>query len=71
MTWVRLNVGGEMIETSLATVTKYPDSNLAKMFLSAQEKTSNEDMETADCRYPGEVRGRSGEGGNVQHSLQH
>ena len=48
MTWVRLNVGGEMIETSLATVTKYPDSNLAKMFLSAQEKTSNEDMETAD-----------------------
>ena len=56
MTWVRLNVGGEMIETSLATVTKYPDSNLAKMFLSAQEKTSNEDMETAD------TPARSGEG---------
>ena len=48
MTWVRLNVGGEMMETSLATVTKYPDSQLAKMFLSVKEDSSNEDMETAE-----------------------
>ena len=46
MTWVRLNVGGEMMETSLATVTKYPDSHLAKMFL--PETRSSEDMETAE-----------------------
>lgn len=48
MTWVRLNVGGELMETSLATVTKYPDSQLAKMFLSVREDSSNEDMETAE-----------------------
>ena len=48
MTWVRLNVGGEMMETSLATVTKYPDSHLAKMFLSVQENGANEEMETAE-----------------------
>ena len=48
MAWVRLNVGGEMMETSLATVTKYPDSHLAKMFISVQEKSSNEEMETAE-----------------------
>lgn len=48
MTWIRLNVGGEMMETSLATVTKYPDSQLAKMFLSVKEDSSNEDMETAE-----------------------
>ena len=48
MTWVRLNVGGEIMETSLATVTKYPDSHLAKMFMSGQENRSSEDMEMAD-----------------------
>jgi len=48
MTWVRLNVGGEIMETSLATVTKYPDSHLAKMFMSVQENRSSEDMEMAD-----------------------
>ena len=47
MAWVKLNVGGEMMETSLATVTKYPDSQLAKMF-SAQESSNTEDMETAE-----------------------
>ena len=48
MAWVRLNVGGEMMETALATVTKYPDSHLAKMFLSAQENSNTEDMETTE-----------------------
>ena len=49
MAWVRLNVGGEMMETSLATVTKYPDSQLAKMFLSSvPENSGNEEMETAE-----------------------
>ena len=48
MTWVRLNVGGEMVETSLATVTKYQDSHLAKMFLSVQENGVNEEMETVE-----------------------
>ena len=48
MAWVRLNVGGEMIETSLATVTKYPESHLAKMFISVQENSANEEMETAE-----------------------
>ena len=36
------------METSLATVTKYPDSHLAKMFLSVQENNTNEDMETTE-----------------------
>ena len=48
MAWVRLNVGGEMMETSLATVTKYPESHLAKMFISVQENSANEEMETAE-----------------------
>ena len=30
--WVKLNVGGKLFETSLRTVTKYPDSVLAKIF---------------------------------------
>ena len=56
MAWVRLNVGGEMMETTLATVTKYPDSHLAKMFISVQENSGNEEMETA------ETSASSGEG---------
>ena len=32
MSWVQLNVGGVMMETMLSTVTKYPDSALARMF---------------------------------------
>ena len=31
MSWVKLNVGGEMFETSRKTLTKFPDSDLAKM----------------------------------------
>jgi len=48
MTWVRLNVGGEKMETSLNTMTKYPDSQLAKMFLSDQENINTEAMETTE-----------------------
>ena len=32
MSWIQLNVGGVMMETTLSTVTKYPDSALARMF---------------------------------------
>ena len=32
MSWVKLNVGGHTFETQLSTVTKYPDSELAKIF---------------------------------------
>ena len=31
MSWVKLNVGGEMMETTRETLTKYPDSRLAEM----------------------------------------
>ena len=37
MSWIQLNVGGVMMETMLSTVTKYPDSALASMFLSHNE----------------------------------
>ena len=37
MSWIQLNVGGVMLETTLYTVTKYPDSALARMFLSHSE----------------------------------
>ena len=32
MNWVKLNVGGHILETKLETLTKYPESALAKMF---------------------------------------
>ena len=32
MSWIQLNVGGVMLETTLYTVTKYPDSALARTF---------------------------------------
>ena len=35
--WIKLNVGGEVFETSLQTVTKYPSSKLASMFKTDQE----------------------------------
>ena len=37
MPWVRLNVGGEMMETQQATLTKYPASALARRFLTAED----------------------------------
>jgi len=46
------------METSLATVTKYPDSHLAKMFLAAPENSGNEEMETVESL----AMGSSGEG---------
>ena len=30
--WIRLNVGGAMLETSRATLTSHPTSSLARMF---------------------------------------
>ena len=31
MSWIKLNVGGEMLETTRETLTKFPDSRLAEM----------------------------------------
>ena len=31
MSWVKLNVGGGMLETTRETLTKFPDSQLAEM----------------------------------------
>lgn len=35
--WVKINVGGQVFETSLETVTKYPSSKLAAMFQQERE----------------------------------
>ena len=35
--WIRINVGGQVFETSLQTVTKFPESKLARMFSSEME----------------------------------
>ena len=40
MSWVKLNVGGEVIETTMETLTKFPDSQLAEMVNSSK----NEDV---------------------------
>ena len=34
MTWIKLNVGGQVFETQLSTLTRYPSSTLARMFKS-------------------------------------
>ena len=39
--WIKINVGGQVFETSLQTVTKFPESKLAKMFSS---ETGDEDV---------------------------
>ena len=43
MSWIQLNVGGVMMETMLSTVTKYPDSALARMF------HTHKDVYNIDC----------------------
>ena len=35
--WIKMKVGGQMFETSLETVIKYPDSKLAAMFQTERE----------------------------------
>ena len=35
--WVKINAGGQLFETSLKTLTKYPDSKLASMFKTERE----------------------------------
>ena len=37
MSWVKLNVGGEKLETSRETLTKYPDSRLAELVNSTKD----------------------------------
>ena len=44
MTWIKLNVGGHVIETQMSTLTKYPDSQLARQFSSVQSPGVDEDM---------------------------
>ena len=46
MSWVKLNVGGEMFETSRKTLTKFPDSDLAKMVSASLD--SKEDVVLLD-----------------------
>ena len=38
MAWLKLNVGGEMFETTRETLTKFPDSQLAKMVESLKDE---------------------------------
>ena len=51
MTWVKLNVGGQRFETSLSTISKYPESLLAKMIADNTEKQNHGDDEAIniDC----------------------
>ena len=37
MSWVKLNVGGKMFETTRETLTKFPDSQLAEMVNSTKD----------------------------------
>ena len=41
MSWVKLNVGGEMMETKRETLTKFPDSRLAKSFLATKTNSNS------------------------------
>ena len=38
MSWVKLNVGGEIFETTRETLTKFPDSRLAEMVNSTKKE---------------------------------
>ena len=38
MSWVKLNVGGEKLEISKKTLTKYPDSRLAELVNSIEDE---------------------------------
>ena len=38
MSWVKLNVGGEVFETTRETLTKLPDSQLAGMVNSSKDE---------------------------------
>ena len=37
MSWVKLNVGGEIFETTRETLNKFPDSRLAEMVNSSKK----------------------------------
>ena len=45
MSWVKLNVGGEMVETKRETLTKFPDSRLAEMVNSTKKGVLRLDLD--------------------------
>ena len=45
MSWLKLNVGGEMLETTRKTLTKFPDSQLAEMVNSTKDDVLRLDLD--------------------------
>ena len=45
MSWMKLNVGGEMFETTRETLTKFPDCRLAEML----NTSKTDDVLRLDC----------------------
>ena len=53
MTWLKLNVGGHLIETQMSTLTKFPDSQLARQISSLQTPSSmDDDQDMKDANLP-------------------
>ena len=51
MSWVKLNVGGEMFETTTETLTKFPDSRLAELVNSNKEDVLRLDLDAESFRH--------------------
>ena len=51
MSWVKLNVGGEMFETTTETLTKFPDSLLAELVNSNKEDVLRLDLDLECFRH--------------------
>ena len=51
MSWVKLNVGGEMFETTTETLTKFPDSRLAELVNSNKEDVLRLDLDPECFRH--------------------
>ena len=51
MFWVKLNVGGEMFETTTETLTKFPHSRLAELVNSNKEDVLRLDLDPESFRH--------------------
>ena len=51
MSWVKLNVGCEMFETTTETLTKFPDSLLAELVNSNKEDVLRLDLDPESFRH--------------------